>query len=219
MISLFEELLIKICEELFDNEKISLTSTSSNTNKLKYKLIYRTRVDITKIRSLSYFDNFENIKIYGFLSVFPKNIKYIHYTTYTKYVEPKNVTHLTYAPDIRLTRYSIPLSVTHLKFGDHFNQPIKKCIPSFVTHLTFGHSFNKKITDDIPWSVTHLVFGNLFDKPIDNIPSSVTHLTVGKNFNQEIGNILSGITHLNLYPKISMRIHYKVPKCIAVTFG
>jgi hypothetical protein len=153
---LFEDVVIKICDGLSDSEKISLTSISSNMNKLKYKLIYCTKIDIAKIYLLPYFDNFENIEIHGNPPKFPRYVKYVHYTTFTLYIVP-HTTHLTISSYINLSN-DIPPSVTHLTFDCSIvNIPsFEICIPSSVTHLTLNRGIYRKIDLALLPNITHL---------------------------------------------------------------
>lgn len=167
MLSLPEETIINICDELTDKGKILFTSTSFNMNKLKDKLIYRDNWRLDVINHLPYFDNFENIDIEWNHTRFPKRTKYIHHISRVTCIPP-NVTHLTFGDHFIFSQHNslIPISVTYLTFGHYFNQPIQN-IPESVTHLTFGHYFNQPIKGNISPFVTHLTFGKDFNQEID----------------------------------------------------
>jgi hypothetical protein len=176
MLSLFEEILIQICDELSDNEKISLTSTSSIMDKVKYKIIYRSKIDIAKIYLLPYFDNFENIEIHDDPPKFPKYIKYIHYTTFTRYI-PQGTTHLTLKTHIFVPKDEIPLTVTHLTIDFSFDVSIKSTIPSSVTHLTFNRVIYQIINLALLPNVTHLQLRQQYNWMIINRTSSPVQIT------------------------------------------
>jgi hypothetical protein len=169
--TLYHDIILKICEELSDREKIYLTMTSKWMDKFKYKCRYREKICVDEIANLSYFDNFECIRLSKPTSRCPKFAKYIYF-----------VADMT----------NIPPMVTHLRFFYVFNEQIKKCIPGSVTHLKFNFWFNQPIEDDdIPVSVTHLEFGDLFNQPIRNkIPASVIYLKFGYSFYHPINNYI-----------------------------
>jgi len=106
MLALCDDTKLKISSHLNDHEKISLTGTCTIMNKLKYKLIYCSEVNVRKISKLPYFDNFENI-IMSLDCKIPKKAKYVHHTAYAR---------------------SIPTGVTHLTFSDNFDRSIKAYI-------------------------------------------------------------------------------------------
>jgi hypothetical protein len=177
MLTLYDDIIIKIADELSDKQKIYVSLISKQFDRLKFKMIYTKLISLSKIISLPYFDKFENILLDVMNVTYPTSSKFICF--------------LANGSDI-------PQKITHLTFGFYFNNPINNCIPSFVTHLTFGYYFNQPINDCIPSSVTHLSFGWFFDQSINNcIPSSVTHLTFGGRFNQSINNCIpSSVTYL-----------------------
>jgi len=212
------DIILKISEYLTNNEKIKLSMTSKSNDKLKYKFMYCDEIHIDKIINLSYFDNFECIRISNRKNKYPKNVKHIYFKAYSRFLPPL-VTHLEFFYEFNLP-IVIPSTVIHLTFGEYFNHPIKNCIPSSVTHLIFGQEFNQPIIDCIPSSVTHLEFGWDFDQSIkNNIPSSVTHLKFGYEFNKSINNLPSSVTHLTLGTKFNRQIK-KMPSSIThLKFG
>uniref|UniRef100_A0A6C0C8L4 F-box and FNIP repeat-containing protein n=1 Tax=viral metagenome TaxID=1070528 RepID=A0A6C0C8L4_9ZZZZ len=150
MLSLCQDVLCILCDELTDSEKMSLLSTSKLISWLKHQFIYHTQIQIHKIHTLPFYDNFSRVKM---------NV--------TGYFDCK-----------KYKGGKLPQSVTHLEFDDNFDYPIDNLIPQTVTHLTFGWNFNQKIMGNIPSSVTNLTFGYRFNQPIEHcIPSSVTHLS------------------------------------------
>jgi len=184
-------IIIKIGELLTDRQKIRLTMTSKSMNLLKHIFVYQKKIDITKIRNLSYFNNFECVEISNArYKRMPQKIKCVYFKASKRNI-PLFVTHLTFDDEFdKSIDGCIPASVTHLKFGRLFNRQINNCIPSSVIHLTFGMWFNQPIKNCIPQSVTHLIFGTRFDQPIsNNIPSSVTHIKFGSFFDQSINDI------------------------------
>jgi len=235
MLSIYEDVIMKISEYLFNHQKIALTSTSKIMEKFKHKFIYRDRTEIHVIVDLSYFDRFESIEIYDPIHEYPKIdkspkcAKRIYYAAHTTDI-PQSVTHLSFAYkfdrslnncipssviNLKFTKKfnqsikgCIPSKVTYLKFSNKLNQPIKDCIPSSVTRLTFGRDFNQSIEGCIPSSVTELIFGNRFNQPIiGNIPIGVTFLSFGEDFNQPIkDNIPESVTYLRLIGKFNQPI-------------
>lgn len=181
MLSLFEEILIQICDYLSDRDKVAFTSISSDIIELKCKLVYRDKIDINRISNLPYFDNFESILIHCERTRRPKLAKQIYFI------------------QLHCTAKQVPKYVTHLVFSYWFNQSIAGMIPASVTHLTFGTMFDHSIENNIPPSVTHLTFGSHFDQPIGTIPASVTHLEFGYYFSQIINlDYLPNLIHLQL---------------------
>lgn len=189
MLMLCDDILYLICDELTNRQKISLSSTSKNMNRLKYKFIYHEQTNIHSIYRLPYFDNFKHIKM-GTTG----------YICCRKYGNNK-----------------LPAFVTHLEFNNQFNSSIDGLIPSSVTHLTFGWNFNQKIINNIPASVTHLTFGYRFNQSIENIlPLSITHLafdvtvhrrinatTVGHQYQYHLKtHVPESVTHLIFNKKI-----------------
>uniref|UniRef100_A0A6C0C821 F-box domain-containing protein n=1 Tax=viral metagenome TaxID=1070528 RepID=A0A6C0C821_9ZZZZ len=190
MLSVPDDIILKIGDLLLDKDKIAITMMAKRFDRLKYKFIYRQKMIYDRILPLSYFDNFECIELPRYQRIYPKSVKYVHFVARTTEMPPK-VTHLTFGDDFnRSVENVIPSSVTHLTLGHYFNQPIT--IPSSVTHLTFKLHFNQPVK--IPSSVTHVTFGYSFNQPIE-VPSSVTHLTFGPKFNQPI-KIPTFTTHL-----------------------
>jgi len=235
-----EDTTLKISEFLTDHEKIQLIATSKIFDNLKHKFAYREMIKISKICRLSYFDNFEHVRVSKEPSKYPKKLKHIYFKFkarapigYKNVYEiiPQSVTHLTLghqliqlrAPSVtHLHVYAClnPIttrnlqSVTHLRFSYYFDSALYKySIPSSVTHLEFGYQFNQPIKNFIPSSVTHLKFGCRFNQPIEknNIPS-VTHLKFGDHFNQIFDDdILRSITEIIL----SKTYPYEINKNIA----
>jgi len=201
MLTIYDDLILKITDFLTDRQKINLIATSKIMNKIKHKLTYREIMHVDKIANLSYFNNFESVEISNDENKCPKYAKYIYFVASTTDV-PIFVTNLTFDDYFNKTIDNvIPRTVTHLMFGQSFNKSIKDSIPLSITHIIFGFNFNQIIKDSIPESVTHLIFGNFYDKPIEknDIPSSVTHLMFGSKFNQPIKNIIpSSVTHLKI---------------------
>jgi len=182
MLTLYDDIILKINEFLLDREKIKFATSSKLTDHLKYKYTYYEKINIFKVATLPYFNNFENIETPFKIS---KQAKCIYLKSQSTNI-PHRITHLTLDNDNPTN--TIPALVTHLMFGNCFNQPIHDMIPPFVTYLAFGARFNKPIKEyDIPTSVTHLIFGDDFNQPIYNcIPASVMYLSFGHSFNQPI---------------------------------
>uniref|UniRef100_A0A6C0CD03 F-box and FNIP repeat-containing protein n=1 Tax=viral metagenome TaxID=1070528 RepID=A0A6C0CD03_9ZZZZ len=201
---ILKDIGLQVSESLTNQEKIRFSMTSTYFNKLKYQFIYQNKINMARIRKLSYFNNFEFVEIndimqeVGYANILPKNVKFICFST-GKTKIPQYVTHLTFIDKFNQSIANcIPNSVTCITFGHSFNQSIANCIPNSVTCLTFGHSFNQSIANCIPNSVTRLTFGHSFNQSIANcIPNSVTHLTFGCSFNQSTTNCIpNSVTHL-----------------------
>uniref|UniRef100_A0A6C0CCM5 Uncharacterized protein n=1 Tax=viral metagenome TaxID=1070528 RepID=A0A6C0CCM5_9ZZZZ len=79
MLTLCNDVIIKISENLKDKEKINLISTTKLLNELKRKMRYVDLVFVERIESLEYFDNFENIKIENAELAYPKGVKFVHF--------------------------------------------------------------------------------------------------------------------------------------------
>jgi hypothetical protein len=158
MQTLYDDLFVRITNELSDKQKIYISMLSKRFDRLKLKFIYTELISLSKIKQLPYFDNFENVTHDIVTNYHPKYVKFVHFLAYGT---------------------NIPYKVTHLTFCAEFDQPLNNCVPYSVTRLTFGYFFNQLINDCIPSSVTHLTFGYFFNQLInDCIPSSVTHLNV-----------------------------------------
>jgi len=192
MLSVCEDIILKISKLLTDKEKISFSATIISINRLKHKFIFQEKTNMGQIKYLPYFDNFEFVEISdimytaNFITHFPKNMKYVHFRT---------------------CNTCIPPFVTHLTFGDHFNQTIKDCLPRSITYLTFGYCFNQSmisitstgdIIQHIPNSVSRLKFSRCFDQlSKDAIPKSVTHLTFSECHHNSVFELIpESVTHL-----------------------
>jgi len=220
MLSIYDDVILKISEYLLDKEKIALTMTSMKLDRMKYKFTYREKICVDQIFDLSYFENFECVELL-ILNRCPKKAKYIYLETMGRAYVPPFVTHLIFHDlfNYESNEYCIPPSVTHLTFGPIFNLSIKGRIPLSVTHLIFGCLFNQPIDNSIPHSVTHLTFGSFFDKPINgNIPSSVKTLILDGGTNNSANIIPSTITHLTLNFWNGLKIN--IPSSVThLTFG
>jgi hypothetical protein len=205
MLTIYDDIFIKMSEELTDREKIYLSMTSKQLNMLKYEFIYKQMIHVYKIFKTPYFDNFECVQVSKISTKYPKAAKQIYLRAYTPHFPPF-ITHLRYESNRPI--FNIPQSITHLTFFENFDQPIDNCIPSSVTHLTFGTGFDRSIKNDIPSSVTHLTFGLHFNQPIKNyIPCSVTHLKFGFFFQQSINELHHSIEEIILYYNYNTYIH------------
>jgi len=210
------DIFLEIGKLLTDKDKIYLSSSSKILIDLKCKFIYHEKINIKKIITLPYFNNFECVEINNNQDMYPKYAKYIHFVAYTIEIPPF-VTHLIFGNNFNEPiKNIIPHSVTHLNFGCCFNQPIEELPPS-ITHLTFGVYFDQPIQHIIPRLVTHLTFGRMLKQPIDNIPPSVTHLT-GHGF-RKTNQKLSSITHYTHYATNMPLIINQMPHIMHLTFG
>jgi hypothetical protein len=229
MLTLYDELFVKISKLLADNEKIKLTATSKTIDRLKHKFMYTDKTDVRKIRNLPFFNNFEYVEIPDIIHKCPKNVKHIKFVA--SCIQQDRYRHIIMQFDYFFGQFKDG-AITSLKsvtIEDNYDNPIKYCLPSSVTHLTFGkyfsHSiekikkhnitFGEQLTEtDIPISITHLTFGDVFNQPIKNcIPSSVTHLEFGISFDQSLNSIPLSIQEIkicNTYNKI-IDIHL-IPK-------
>jgi len=168
MVDLYDDLIIKICDELCDREKIYVTMISKRMEKIRYKCTYREKIHVRYIVALPYFDNFESVEISELISILPKCAKYIYFEADTR---------------------SIPGFVTHLKFADTFNEPIKKSdIPTSVTHLELGDNYNQAMEiNSISESVIYLKFGYWFYQSINNcVSSSVKEIELETDYDLNI---------------------------------
>uniref|UniRef100_A0A6C0C8B5 F-box domain-containing protein n=1 Tax=viral metagenome TaxID=1070528 RepID=A0A6C0C8B5_9ZZZZ len=217
MLSLCDDIFLKLSEELTDKEKIYLTMICKQTDTLKYKFIYKEAIHVYKICKLLYFDNFECVSVSRVSRKCPKAAKQISLRAYSPSFPPF-ITHLTY--ECKKPIINIPQTVTHLTFGNSFNRAIDN-IPQSVTHITFGASFDQPIKDIIPSSVTHLYFGLHFDQEIKNyIPHSVTHLKFGFFFFRSLYGLHDSIEEIvvdfrylidqRLYDKFGLKIKYDI---------
>ena len=153
---LYQDIIVHISSFLSDNEKLKFTSTNKYMNCYKFIIKYDQKHDYEKIKSLSFYKNFNKVK----------------YIARDNKI-PSSVTHLTFRDCFNQEiKDCIPTSVINLTFGFHFNQNIKNCIPPSVTYLTFGYWFNQDIRDCIPASVSHLTFGFHFNQDIKDCISS-----------------------------------------------
>uniref|UniRef100_A0A6C0C9X8 F-box domain-containing protein n=1 Tax=viral metagenome TaxID=1070528 RepID=A0A6C0C9X8_9ZZZZ len=184
MLPICINILKKISEFLTDEEKIKLTMISLDMNKLKHKLMYREKINVTKIKNLSYFNNFEYIEISNFEYVrIPKKVKHVYLELQSK----SSVIHLALDWDFAFGMKNISVSA-HSTFSEFFNDTIKRNLPSSITHLTFGNYFNKPIDDIIPPTVTHLAFGWFFNHSINNIPKSVIEVKLHRKYDTIIND-------------------------------
>jgi hypothetical protein len=188
MLSICINILKKVGEFLTDEEKIKLTMISIDMNKLKHKLMYREKINILKIKNLSYFNNFEYVEISNFEHVrIPKKVKHVYFELQST---SSSVVHLALDWDFNFIMGGISVS-THSTFAGFFNETIKNNLPPSITHLTFGNYFNKPIDNIIPPSVTHLAFGWFFNQSINEIPSSVIEVKIPKKYGTPINDELT----------------------------
>uniref|UniRef100_A0A6C0C967 FNIP repeat-containing protein n=1 Tax=viral metagenome TaxID=1070528 RepID=A0A6C0C967_9ZZZZ len=211
-----KDVVCYLCEYLDDYQKIHFFSICKRMNKFKKDVSFDQKIQIKKIISLSYFNNFKNI-IALTNTIYPNNVVNltIPFNEFDGNMMPKTLTHLRLIGSYQTFLTPIPSSVTHLSFGDHFNQPIK-CIPSSVTHLAFGRDFNRSINGCIPDSVTYLTFGRNFNQSIKGcIPLLIKHINFGKYFDQPIDNCLSeSLTHLKFGTLFSQPIENHIPHSV-----
>src|SRR5688500_6826068 len=103
MLTLPDDLILIVAEPLSDIEKIKFSMSSKILDPLKYKFIYRKKINIEHILTLPYFDNFECIELSRNQNKYPKKVKYVYFDAMTTI---------------------IPTLVTHLTFDDGFTYPI-----------------------------------------------------------------------------------------------
>uniref|UniRef100_A0A6C0C7Z9 F-box domain-containing protein n=1 Tax=viral metagenome TaxID=1070528 RepID=A0A6C0C7Z9_9ZZZZ len=206
MINLYDDLIVNICENLSNRNKIIITMISKKFDKFKYRFMYYENIAIETIFNLSFFDNFKSVTITEIdKKILPKYVTHLTFghrfnQSIDNYV-PKSVTHLIFGSDFDQTICgSIPNSVTHLKFGFNYNQSIEKCIPNSVTHLTFGFNFDKLIEKCIPDSVLYLRLYCRNGYPAKNdFPKNLTHLELVVLDSRYNTCFPSTISHLTLF--------------------
>uniref|UniRef100_A0A6C0C8U5 Uncharacterized protein n=1 Tax=viral metagenome TaxID=1070528 RepID=A0A6C0C8U5_9ZZZZ len=197
MLSICTDILYLIGKHLSEKEKIKWLSICTDTNKLKNKFIYNTKVSLNKILNLSYRHNFSHVS---------------HITLDAKV--PDCVTHLEYKYFFNSPiKGCIPSSVKYLEFGFKFNQSIEGCIPLSVTHLTFGYEFQQSIKGNIPLSVTHLDVAR-YNKTMGQMPSSVTHLRLAYLREENVDFIPSSVTHLTFTDNLREKGSIAIPKTV-----
>lgn len=170
-----------------------LLSTNKRMYEIKSKVIFYTRVKLTKkLCELKYFDSFTDIISYDGNYKLPKNITSLSFDkNFDKEIGPdtipSTVTFLNLQCKYPVCSGYIPKSVTQLFLT--VNQTITSgIIPDSVKELYFyGDNFFIDV-GSIPESVTKLKFSRYFDKPIllGLIPKSVTDLNLSYNLNQKI---------------------------------
>lgn len=211
------ELIAEICEYLTDYEKITLSMTSKSIDKMKHKLTYHEEINVRKIKTLPYFNNFQYVKISNITDAYPRHAIYIHFTATTMNIsllQDIPITHLSFAAGFdESIKNKLPLSVTHLMFNYFFNQKIKNYIPPSVTHLTFGCKFNQSIKK-IPLSVTHLRLGNDFHRR-DTFPSTtnITYLELHYHYCDDAIYLLPSVKYLVLL-NFDCGIQYNIPRSV-----
>lgn len=191
MLALHDDMILIICWNLFDRDKLLFMSTCKHFHPMKYNTLYTEPRDCTEIQDVPYFDNFTYVYVTYAHKKLPYSVTHLHFDTEEResLVIPQTVTHLSFGPVFYDDMSGqIPNSVTHLSIADSFLNPTCDTIPNSVTHLYVGyddtHNSYNIICDIIPKSVTHLTFNNSFDRSINNgISSSVTHIVFGKCFN------------------------------------
>ena len=77
MLSLYDDIIIKIANELIDKEKIYMTMLSKQFDRFKFKFIFTELTSLSIIQTLSYFDNFENVRLNIIMNKFGK-LRTIH---------------------------------------------------------------------------------------------------------------------------------------------
>src|SRR5688500_8667884 len=101
MLTLHIDLILLISRYISDREKIYWSMSCKKMDSVKYKMIYREKINVERIIQLTYFDNFENVEAIGSINNRPKHAKYVH---------------------LCIHGTDIPSFVTHLTFGHYFNK-------------------------------------------------------------------------------------------------
>jgi len=190
MLSINDDVLVKISEFLFDADKIAWSATCMLMGRLRHKFIYHECITVRIIKHLSYFDRFENVAITNAKDRYPKRAKFIHFCA---------------------DNTDIPYGITHLSFDYGFNQPINDCIPTTVTHLKFGIDFDQPINGNIPSSVISITFGSCFDQSLRYLPLTISKLFINVQNMKEI-YIPSSVKTLSL-----RSLDTKIKRCIPST--
>uniref|UniRef100_A0A6C0C8Z9 F-box domain-containing protein n=1 Tax=viral metagenome TaxID=1070528 RepID=A0A6C0C8Z9_9ZZZZ len=197
-----DDIILSISIHLTDYDKINLTTTSKRIYNTRNNMLFYQRININRISSLPYFNNFTNVIIFDGTDPIPLRATHLsfddRFDKSIKGIIPHSVTHLALGNlfDQRINDGDIPNSVTCLEFGAIFmegGQDLKVVIPPSVKILKLNGFIYKHI-DEIPSSVNCLVFHQYFYRPIDHVPNNIKRIIVSDNYEGLIDNkILSNV--------------------------
>ncbi|AGC02401.1 FNIP repeat-containing protein [Acanthamoeba polyphaga moumouvirus] len=199
-----------------DKSKALFLSTCHKIRKLLINRVrYNKKYKYDKIKHLSYFNQFDNIKYISHDINIPNGITRLILDLMfinpdhdivdrqIKISVPDSVKYLTFMGKSCLNEIQIISDgITYFKFGNQFNQPIKGCIPNCVQHIKFGEKFNQSIKGCIPESVISLTFGKDFNQSLEGcIPKNLKELTItSKSFEENKYHISPNIKIINNDP-------------------
>mgnify|MGYP001082407504 FL=1 len=173
------EIIVSICDNLNDGDKINLISTCRDLFKTVNLMYFESKVRYNAIKDISYKYNFKSIIVDKDDDV--KNL--INFKCLERILFDANFNN-----DIK---GCIPPSVESVIFGWSFNKCVRGCFSNSLVYLTFGYSFDQDIKDCIPPSVKYLNLGYSFDRSIKEcLPPYLTHLKLSWYFNQNIVDCL-----------------------------
>jgi len=198
MIIKMNDIIIKICDYLYDYDKLCFLSITKKHNERKKNIHFNEKVHVTKIKKLNYFDSFTNIKIEYGMDKYPKSLTSLTIDNNSdEDIEiPKTIKNLTIKDanekiiknlcegiekieigfTIKNMKKYIPKSVKHLKIGSLCRySDVTNCIPENVTHLTISGIMTETIKGKIPTNVTHLILDDVQLKKCDRSLKNCFH--------------------------------------------
>jgi hypothetical protein len=207
------EIIIEICRCMtYDRNIISFLSTCSFFYSMRTLIFYYKRVNLSKIMSLSYYNNFKRvsastddfIKLRGYLkqnkisqkSLLPENLTNLEIKNFNGYLQTwtrglEGLTSLSLLKKCKIT----------VKPG---------CIPSTVTHLTWETN-QRLIPGVLPEGLKVLKLDYYFHSKIA-LPSTLKSFYVGRNFNLQLhfneiyeGLLPEGLEVLSIDCRMSIR--------------
>uniref|UniRef100_A0A6C0C7U3 F-box domain-containing protein n=1 Tax=viral metagenome TaxID=1070528 RepID=A0A6C0C7U3_9ZZZZ len=196
------DLLLCICDHLFDKDKLLLLSVTKSANELKRYVFFRRKVYVNKIQSLFYFDSFLNVISNG-ENIMPRCVKSVHVISNQMLHIPDTVIKIHIGAHYGLGNISaLPPSIQHLSVYERKDlQNVYIMCPN-IYHLTFYmYAFLYLETLDIPAHITSLKLYHTLSKSYKKIiPATVTHLSLenGDSFNV-FDYVPKTITHLKVY--------------------
>ena len=230
--SLDDNLLQYVAKYFDDKNLVSFLTINQLTYQQKMHVYFHDLYDYHKIKHLSYYSRFKQIKYLASNTNIPDGITHLEFGS--KFNEPinacipKTVVYLKFGNDfnhpidgcIRARMHAansaacIPDSVKYLDLGISFNHPIKDCLPDDLILLDMSWDFNQPINGYLPNKLKYLIFRHEFDY-YDGLclPKSITHLTLGAHYHTDKNfRIPESVTHLEFDNDFDEPITNIVPK-------
>ena len=191
------KLWTRIVRFLSDRDILNLCSCSHYFWKLIHEVEFTTKVNISQIMGLSYYDSFVNIECGCYIRILPAKLRYLDWQSDVPLPEtPNSLTFLKLSRNCRCGLFLLPNSLTHLQLGYDYDQDLPS-LPNSLTYLSLGHQYNRKLLS-LPDSLTYLILGAEYDQDLPWFPNSIKYLKFGYNFNRLLARLPENLINLHL---------------------